>query len=163
MKIKTYIYLEDEEKFVTIREIETIKSFVETKEDFMVQGMTNLEGTITFDNGKKGKIEDFENPDSIEELWHYYKNVLKDYIEEGYGNIYYPSLPIEIQLEKKSDREITLKLQDQLLVAEFKEFVYQLIESGRQFIAFLDVITGRPDDSDLRDELDRIEKVYKTL
>ncbi|WP_212040811.1 hypothetical protein [Bacillus pumilus] len=48
-------------------------------------------------------------------------------------------------------------------MADFKEFVYQLIESGRQFIEFLKVITGRPDDSDLRDEFERIEKVYKSL
>ncbi|MBU5258584.1 hypothetical protein KQI25_05095 [Bacillus pumilus] len=126
MKIETYIYLEDKKKFVTIDDIEKIKTFVATKEDFMEQGFTNLEGTITFDHGKKGKIEDFENPDSIEELWH-------------------------------------LSLENQILVADFKEFVYQLIESGRQFIEFLKVITGRPDDSDLRDEFERIEKVYKSL
>ncbi|MBR0620394.1 hypothetical protein NLY50_10790 [Bacillus sp. RP12] len=112
MKIETYIYLEDKKKFVTIDDIEKIKTFVATKEDFMEQGFTNLEGTITFDHGKKGKIEDFENPDSIEELWHYYKNVLVDYMEEGYGKIYYPSLPLEIQLERKSDREIMLSLEN---------------------------------------------------
>ncbi|MGE6630447.1 hypothetical protein [Bacillus sp. NPDC077027] len=89
MKIKTYIYLEDEERFVAINDIGSIKKFVATKEDFMEQGFTNLEGTMTFDNGKKGKIEDFENPDSIEELWHYDKNILKDYIDVGYGKIYY--------------------------------------------------------------------------
>jgi hypothetical protein len=163
LEIETYINLEDKKKFVTIDDIEKIKTFVATKEDFMEQGFTNLEGTITFDHGKKGKIEDFENPDSIEELWHYYKNVLVDYMEEGYGKIYYPSLPLEIQLERKSDREIMLSLENQILVADFKEFVYQLIESGRQFIEFLKVITGRPDDSDLRDEFERIEKVYKSL
>ncbi|PRS76366.1 hypothetical protein C6Y03_05050 [Bacillus sp. LNXM65] len=101
MKIETYIYLEDKKKFVPIDDIEKIKTFVATKEDFM---------------------------------------------EQGYGKIYYPSLPLEIQLERKSDREIMLSLENQILVADFKEFVYQLIESGRQFIEFLKVITGRPDD-----------------
>lgn len=61
LKIETYIYLEDKKKFVPIDDIEKIKTFVATKEDFMEQGFTNLEGTITFDHEEKGKIEDFEN------------------------------------------------------------------------------------------------------
>ncbi|TYS32981.1 hypothetical protein [Bacillus pumilus] len=119
MKIETYMYLEDKKKFVPIDDIEKIKIFVAAKEDFMEQGFTNMEGTITFDRGKKGKIEDFENPNSIEELGQCYKN-------------------------------------------DFKDIVYQFIESGRQFID-LKVITGRLDDSDLRDEFERIEKLYKSI
>lgn len=67
-------------------------------------------------------------------------------MEKGYGKVYYPSLPLGIQLERKSDREIMLSLENKLLMADFKEFLYQLIESGRSFIEFLKVITGRPDD-----------------
>ncbi|MEH7652866.1 hypothetical protein [Bacillus safensis] len=101
-KGKSYIYLEDKEKFITIYDIETIKTFVAAIEDFMEQGFTNLEGTITFDHGKKGKIENFENPDSIEELWHYYTNIFEECMEIGYGKVYYPSLPLEVRLEKRS-------------------------------------------------------------
>ncbi|PRR90318.1 MULTISPECIES: hypothetical protein [unclassified Bacillus (in: firmicutes)] len=47
MKIETYIYVENKKRFVPIDDIEKIKTFVAAKEDFMEQGFTNLEGTIT--------------------------------------------------------------------------------------------------------------------
>ncbi|MBU8573892.1 hypothetical protein V7274_09120 [Bacillus pumilus] len=158
MKIETYIYLEDKKKFVPIDDIEKIKTFVATKEDFMEQGFTNLEGTITFDHEEKGKIEDFENPDSIEELWHYYTNIFEKYVEEGYGKIYYPSVPLEIQLEKRSDHEVMLSLDNQTLIAEYKELVRHFIESGREFIRFLENITPQVDHSGFTNQLNDLEK-----
>ncbi|MGM0918737.1 MAG: hypothetical protein ACQEWC_14290 [Bacillota bacterium] len=55
MKIETYIYLEDKKKFVPIDDIEKIKTFVATKEDFMEQGFTNLKEQLRSIMGKKGK------------------------------------------------------------------------------------------------------------
>ncbi|PRS42188.1 hypothetical protein C6Y02_03295 [Bacillus sp. NMCC4] len=158
MKIKTYIYIENEERYVSIRDIESIKKFVAKKEDFMEQGFTNLEGTITFDHGKKGRIEDFENPDYIEELWHYYTNIFEEYVEGGYGKIYYPSVPLEIQLEKKSDHEVMLSLENQILIADYKEFVRHFIDSGREFIRFLENIAPQVDHSGFTNQLNDLEK-----
>ena len=56
MKIETYIYLENEDKFVSLNEKERIKDFISRKEDFMEDGFLNLEGTITFKNGEKEKL-----------------------------------------------------------------------------------------------------------
>ncbi|WP_338751461.1 hypothetical protein [Bacillus sp. FJAT-52991] len=159
MKIETYIYLEDEDKFVNLNETDKIKDFVSRKEDFMEDGFLNLDGTITFKNGEKGEIVDFDESDEISPLWHYYKNALKDYLKEGYGEVYYPNSPLEIKFEKKSKRELMLSLENQILICDQKEFLEEFYNAAIKFIEFTDYISEGQYYDDLKEELSVIKNL----
>lgn len=153
MKIETYIYIEDEDKFVGLDEKDIIKDFINRKEDFLEGGFLNLEGTITFRNGKKGEIVDFEQSDEISTLWHYYKNAFKDYLKEGVGEVYYPNAPLEIKFETSSGRELMLSLENQILVCDKKEFLNEFYNAGNKFIEFINYLSDGKYIHNLKDEL----------
>ncbi|VEI06065.1 hypothetical protein [Kurthia zopfii] len=161
MKIETYIYIEDEDKFVSLDEKERITEFVNRKKDFMEGGFLNLEGTVTFRNGKKGEIVDFEQSDEIAPLWHYYKNALKDYLKEGYGEVYYPNAPLEIKFETSSNRELMLSLENQILVCDKIEFLKEFYNAGNKFIELIDHLSGGKYNHNLKEELVSIKNELK--
>lgn len=161
MKIETYIYLENEDKYASLNEKEKIKDFVNRKEDFMEDGFLNLDGTITFKNGEKGEIIDFDESDEISPLWQYYNNALIDYLKEGYGEVYYPNSPLEIKFEKKSKNELMLSLENQIMICNQKEFLDEFYNAAIKFIEFTDYISEGQYSDGLKEELALIKNWSK--
>ena len=157
MKIETYILLEDKDICVPLVEQDEIKRFTDSKEDLIVEDLLLLDGTITFKH-KNDSIADFENLDSINTLWHYYTNVLFDFLDEGYGQVYYPDLPLEITLEKRSKKELILSLEDQILVCDIDIFLKEFYKAGTKFIELRNVITDGKYDDDLKKSIKKLKK-----
>ncbi|GEK34535.1 hypothetical protein [Kurthia sibirica] len=161
MKIDTYIYIEDEDEFVSLDEKERIKDFIKRKKDFMEDGFLNLDGTITFRNGENGEIVEFEEADEISPLWSYYKNALKDYLKEGYGEVYYPNSPLEIKFEASSNRELILSLENQILVCNKTEFLNEFYNAGNKFVDLINYLSDGKYESDLKEALLSIKNEMK--
>ncbi|MGG0656913.1 hypothetical protein [Rummeliibacillus pycnus] len=158
MKIKTYIYIREEDKFINIKKKEEIKEIIAIKKDVFEDGLLNLDGVIVFENGVHGKIEDFEAYDDIDSLWYFYKNALENFLENGEGEIYFPNTPIEIKFEKKNKSNLLLSVDEQLLVSETKEFIEAFYEKGNEFAYFLDYISDYTYKSDFRRDLEKLKK-----
>lgn len=157
MKIETYILLEDKDVCVPLDERAKIKHFTDSKEDFIEEDLLALDGTITFKH-KDDSIADFANLDDINTLWHYYTNALLDFLEEGYGQAYYPDLPLEIKLEKKSKKELILSLENQILVCDRDFFVKEFYRAGNEFIELRNFITDGKYDDYLKKSIKKLEK-----
>lgn len=157
MKIETYILLEDKDICVPLDERAKIKHFTDSKEDFIEEDLLALDGTITFKH-KDDRIADFANLDDINTLWHYYTNALLDFLEEGYGQFYYPDLPLEIKLEKKSKKELLLSLENQILVCDRDFFVKEFYRAGNEFIELRNFITDGKYDDYLKKSIKKLEK-----
>ena len=158
MKIKTYIYIREVDKFINTKKKEEIKEIIATKKDVFEDGFLNLDGVIVFNNGVHGKIEDFETYDDIDSLWYFYKNALENFLENGEGEIYFPNTPIEIKFEKKNKSNLLLSVDEQLLVCDTKEFIETFCEEGNEFVDFLDYISDYTYKSDFRRDLKKLKR-----
>lgn len=157
MEIETYILLEDKDVCVPLADRAKIKDFTDNKEDFIEEDIMALDGTITFKH-KDDIIADFENLDDINTLWHYYTNALLDFLAEGYGQVYYPDLPLEIKLEKKSKKELILSLEDQILVCDKDLFIKEFYRAGNEFIKLRNFITDCKYDDYLKINMMKLER-----
>lgn len=158
MKIKTFIYFREEDKFINLEKKEEIKEIIAIKKDIFEDGLLNLDGVIIFENGVHGKIKDFEAYDDIDSLWYFCKNALENFLENGEGEIYFPNTPIKIKFEEKNKENLLLSVDEQLLVSNTKEFIETFYEKGNEFADFLDYISNYTYKSDFRKELEKLKK-----
>ena len=129
------------------------------KEKFIEDSVLNIEGSVIFKVGGKeiGGIPLF---DDLASLYAYYLNAIEEFLVEEIANFYYPSQPIEVRMEKASEGNTKISIDNQSLVVS-TDLLLRLILSSSE--SFFKLLVNELDLNKYQYEVKQIERIKERL
>ena len=103
---------------------------------FIDDGILSIDGGVIIQINYQ-EITLIEQWDDLPTLWSYYLNVIEEYLENGEGEYYFPSQPIQIKLSSASKGKIRFSVDKRTIEFTSTHFFTSMIQQAETFFEMI--------------------------